>query len=393
MKIIRVIARLNVGGPARHVVLLDRGLRARGHETLLVHGSLDTGEASLEHLAVASGLRTLSVPELGRRISLLSDARAFIHLVRTIRREAPDVVHTHTAKAGTLGRLAALFFNASRPRRRRCVVIHTFHGHVLSGYFGAAGSALARIAERTLATVSDRIIAISPRQRDELVGRFHVATSEQTAVVPLGLDIQPLLEQAVEAPNLRRDLGIGGSDVVVGFVGRFVPIKNIALLIRAFAAAAQVAPNMWLVLAGDGPMRGELQALADSSGVAPRVRFLGWTEDLSALYATFDICALSSLNEGTPVAIIEAMAAARAVVATAVGGVPDIVDDGRTGILVPSGDREALTAAIVRLAGNRGERLALGAAGRLEAARRFSFERLVDDIEQLYQEALTEKRR
>jgi glycosyltransferase involved in cell wall biosynthesis len=241
--------------------------------------------------------------------------------------------------------------------------------------------------------VSDRIVAISPRQRDELVGRFHVATNRQTAVVPLGLDIQPLLDQAIDAPNLRRDLGIGGSDIVVGFVGRFVPIKNIALLMRAFAAAAQAVPDIWLVLAGDGPTRAELESLADACGVGRRVRFLGWTEDLAALYATFDICALSSINEGTPVAIIEAMAAARAVVATAVGGVPDIVDDGRTGILVPSGDREALTAAIVRLAGDREKRLVMGAAARREAARRFSFERLVDDIERLYDDAVTDKRR
>jgi len=393
VRIIRVIARLNVGGPARHVVLLDRGLRARGHETLLVHGSLDSGEASLEHLAQASGLPMVTIAELGRRISPLSDARAFLQLVRVIYRESPDVVHTHTAKAGTLGRLAALLFNLTRPRRRRCVVIHTFHGHVLSGYFGRTGSALARMAERTLAAVSDRIIAISPRQQDDLVGRFRVADQAQTTVVPLGLDIQALIDQRPDAPNLRRTLGIGDNDVVVGFVGRFVPIKNLALLVGAFATAQKRVPGMWLVLAGDGPTRSELESLADSCGVAERVRFLGWTEDLGPLYATFDICALSSLNEGTPVAIIEAMAAERAVIATAVGGVPDIVDDGRTGILVASGDANALGAAIVRLAGNRDERRALGAAARRAAAERFSFERLVNDIDRLYQDALARKRR
>jgi glycosyltransferase involved in cell wall biosynthesis len=392
MKVVRIIARLNVGGPARHVVLLDRGLRARGYDTLLVHGTLDTGEASLEHLARTSGLRTLRIAELGRRISPFSDVRALVQLVRTMFREAPDIVHTHTAKAGALGRLAALSYNATRPRRRRSVLVHTFHGHVLSGYFGPTGNLLARLAERTLAAVTDRIVAISPRQRDDLVSRFRVAAAARTAIVPLGLDLQPLLEQAANAPNLRRELRIGDDEIVVGYVGRFVPIKNIALLVRAFAAAAELEGNMWLVLAGDGPLRADLESLAGECGIGHRVRFLGWTENLCALYATLDICALSSSNEGTPVAIIEAMAAARSVVATAVGGVPDVVDDGRTGILVEPGNAAALAAALGHLARDPTERLRLGAAARREVERRFSPERLVDDIDRLYREALAEKR-
>lgn len=393
MKIIRVIARLNVGGPARHVVLLDRGLHARGHDTLLVHGSIDHGEASLEHLAHASGLRTLKIPELGRSISPLSDVRAFLQLARIIFREEPDVVHTHTAKAGTLGRLAALAFNATRSKQRRCVIVHTFHGHVLSGYFGRAGNILVRLTERILGAASDRVVAISPLQRRELVSTFRVAPDARTVVVPLGLDLGALLAQPADAPNLRRELQIGDEDIVVGFVGRFVPIKNIAALVAAFAAASAQQPNMWLLLAGDGPLRGEIQSLAEQCGVSGRVRFLGWIEDLPALYATLDICALSSLNEGTPVAIIEAMAASRAVVSTAIGGVADVIDDGRTGILVKSGDVDALAAALRRLAANPAERATLGAAARVDAARRFSSERLVDDVDHLYRSALNDKRR
>jgi glycosyltransferase involved in cell wall biosynthesis len=392
MKIVRVIARLNVGGPARHVVLLDRGLRARGHDTLLVHGSIDSGEASLEHLANASGLRTLKIPELGRSISPLSDVRAFFQLARTIFREAPDVVHTHTAKAGTLGRLAALAFNATRSRRRRCIIVHTFHGHVLSGYFGRAGNVLVRLTERILGAATDRVVAISPRQRRELVDTFRVAPEARTAVVPLGLDLAALLAQGADAPSLRRELQIDADAIVIGYVGRFVPIKNIAAIVLAFAAASPHETNMWLLLAGDGPMRAEIESQAARCGVAERVRFLGWTEDLPALYATLDICALSSLNEGTPVAIIEAMAASRAVVSTAVGGVADVIDDGRTGLLVESGDVNALAAALRRLAANRTERLTLGAEARRDAARRFSSERLVDDIDRLYCEALVQKR-
>ncbi len=388
----RVIARLNVGGPARHVVLLDRGLRARGYDTLLVHGSIDAGEASLEHLADEGGLRTLKIPELGRSISPISDFRAFSQLLRTIFREAPDVVHTHTAKAGTLGRLAALAYNATRPRRRRCVIVHTFHGHVLSGYFSALGNALVRVAERALASRTDRIVAISARQREDLVSRFRVAPDQRTVVVPLGLDLQTLLEQMPGAPNLRRDLRIDDDAVVVGYVGRFVAIKNIALLVNAFAAALRQYANMYLLLAGDGPLRSDLESLARERGVEARVRFLGWTENLAAFYATLDVCALTSVNEGTPVALIEAMAAARTVIATAVGGVPDVVDDGRTGVLVEPNNTAAFAEALAHLAGDPVARSSMAEAGRREVERRFSAERLVDDMDRLYRGALTEKR-
>ncbi len=188
MRVLRAIARLNVGGPARHVVLLDRGLRARGHETLLVHGTVGEDEASLEHLAVELGVPTRKVADLGRRVSPLGDARAFVRLLRAIFREQPDIVHTHTAKAGALGRLAALAFNATRSRRRRCVVVHTYHGHVFEGYFGPAGSWLVRSAERLLAHATDWIITISPAQRQAIVERFGVGRPERTVVVPLGLD-------------------------------------------------------------------------------------------------------------------------------------------------------------------------------------------------------------
>ena len=207
MKILRVIARLNVGGPARHVVLLDRGLRARGHDTRLVHGSLAPFEASLEHLAVEAGLPTTHIVELGRRISPMSDLRAFTELLRLVFREAPDVIHTHTAKAGTLGRLAAGLFNITRPRRRRCLVVHTFHGHVLTGYFRPATNVAVRLAERTLARITDRVVTISPAQRADIVTRFRIAAAARTVVVPLGLDLAHLARIDPRAPDLRRQFG------------------------------------------------------------------------------------------------------------------------------------------------------------------------------------------
>ena len=392
MKIIRVIARLNVGGPARHVVLLDQGLRARGYDTRLVHGSLAPFEASLERLATESGVPTTYIRDLGRRISPIGDLRAFVQLVRLVFRETPDVIHTHTAKAGTLGRLAACLFNITRSRRRRCVVVHTFHGHVLTGYFGPAGNAAVRLAERTLARITDRIVTISPSQRNDIVIRFGIAPAERTSVVPLGLDLRRLTCLDERAPSLRGRLGIPEGALVVGYVGRFVAIKDLPTLVRAFARVAAARPEAVLLLVGDGSLRPEIESLIASLGLQQRVCLAGWIEDVVPLYATIDICALSSLNEGTPVALIEAMAAGKAVVATGVGGVADVVDHERTGLLVRPRNPEALADAILRLAGDAAERSRMGTAGRATVVGRFSAERLVDDIDQLYKAALDRKR-
>ena len=392
VKILRVITRLNGGGPARHVVVLDRGLRGRGHETRLVYGSLAPGDASLEHLAVAAGLPTTHIRALGRRVNPISDLLAFSRLLRLVFREAPDVVHTHTAKAGTLGRVAAGLFNMTRPRRRRCLVVHTFHGHVLTGYFGPTMNVAVRLAERTLARITDRVVTISPAIRRDIVTRFAIAAAARTTVVPLGLDLEHLARLDPQAPNLRRQLGIPERALVVGYVGRFVPIKDLATLVHAFALVAAQRPDAVLLLVGDGPLRAEIGALVATLALQKQVHLAGWIEDLAPLYATIDICALSSLNEGTPVALIEAMAAAKAVVATRVGGVADVVEHERTGLLVPPENRKALADAILRLAGTPDERLRMGAAGREAVAARFSPERLVDDIDTLYRDALAQKR-
>ena len=391
MKVLRVIARLNVGGPARHVVLLDRGLQARGYQTLLVHGSVGDGEASLEHLAAEAGIPTLRVPALGRRVSLLSDLRAFASLLRVTFREAPDVIHTHTSKAGALGRVAAFTFNLTRPRHRRCAVVHTFHGHVFDGYFHTPANQVVRGTERVLARVTDRIIAISPAQRDDLIDRFAVARPEATVVVSLGLDLAPFVASA-GTRSFRTELGIDARSIVFGFVGRLVPIKNVPALVTAFARVLTAVPDACLVIAGDGSERPAVERMIAGLGIAGRVRLLGWREDLANLYATIDVCVLSSRNEGTPVAVIEAMAAERPIVATRVGGVADVVDDGSTGILVPAGDVEALSDAMVQLARDPELRARMGARGRQQAVARFGYERLVDEIDRLYTSTVATKR-
>src|SRR5271155_4650829 len=208
LKILRIIGRLNTGGPARHVILLDSGMRARGHKTLLAHGQVASSEASMETLAPAHGVQTIKVPHLGRSMKVFRDAQAFFRLLVLMFAERPDVVHTHTSKAGMVGRAAALVFNATRSRRSRCAVIHTFHGHVFEGYFPPAVSLLVRWIERVLALATDRIGTVSPRQRFDIVKRFSVAPDRKVVTILLGLDLQPLLQLPATAPDLRQELGI-----------------------------------------------------------------------------------------------------------------------------------------------------------------------------------------
>lgn len=383
MRVLRVIARLNVGGPARHVTILDRGLRLRGFETLLAHGDVGSGEASLEGLIAAAGIPAARVPGLGRRVSLFSDARAFASLLRLVFRLQPDVLHTHTAKAGTLGRAAAFLYNAARPRSRRCLVVHTFHGHVLHGYFGRLGSLTVRAIERMLGRITDCVFVLSPRQRQDIGERYRIAPAGRIHIVPLGLDLDPLLALSAREPR---------NPVVFGFVGRFVPIKDLLLLVEAFARVYREEPGTRLLLAGDGELRARVQAGLPAAGIGDAVTFAGWCEDLPALYAAMDVLVLSSRNEGTPVAVIEGMAAGLPVVATAVGGVPDVVTHGATGILVESGSADQMAAAMLRLARDPEERRRLGLAGREVARARFGAERLVADVAETYRAELLAKR-
>jgi glycosyltransferase involved in cell wall biosynthesis len=372
---------------------LNEALDARGYETLLVHGSVGRGEASLESVAESGSIRRLKIPELGPRLSIFDDVRAFRRLLLLLLRESPDIVHTHTAKAGALGRLAALVANLTRARKRRAVIIHTFHGHVFEGYFHPWAGAAVRWIERALAAATDRIVVISPRQRADIVERFRVASALKTVVVPLGLDLDPLLELPADAPNMRQSLQIDPHDCVVGFVGRLVPIKNLDLLIRAFALARVRHPTIRLMVVGNGPLRAHLERLAADLGVSSHVRFTGWLGDLPRVYATMDLCALTSINEGTPVALIEAMAAGKAVVCTAVGGVPDLVVDGLTGRLVQPGDVKGLAQTLGELAADPVQRRRLAQAGRNRVAEHFSTDRLASDIDAVYRSVFESRRR
>lgn len=378
MKIVRIITRLNAGGPTWQAEFLSRALAERGHETFLVHGDLGQGEAPAP-AAWRLAPRRIEVPALGRRIDPARDTAAFLAILALVRRERPDVVHTHHAKAGALGRLAA--WMAGVP-----AVVHTFHGNVLSGYFPPAGSRLVTGIERFLGRLSSALIAVSPAQRRDLVGRFRIASGRKVAVVPLGTDLAPFREAGFD-PALKEALGLPRAAPVVGIVARLEPVKDVASFLEAARLASGRRPDARFLVVGDGPLRGELEGAARSFGIADRVRFLGMRDDVARLYPLMDVVCLTSRNEGTPLSLIEAMAAGRATVACAVGGVPDLVADGRTGILVPPGEPERFAEAVGGLLADPARRESLGAAARV-AAGPYDARRLVGDILELYRSLL-----
>jgi glycosyltransferase involved in cell wall biosynthesis len=306
-----------------------------------------------------------------------------------IKAHKPHILHTHTAKAGAVGRAAARLAGRDRPR----AVVHTFHGHVLRGYFNAPVTAAFRQVERALARDTDALIAVSPEVRDDLV-RLGVAPAERIAVVRLGLDLDartaaPRGARAAE----RAALGIPDDRFVVGWLGRMTEIKRVDDLLEGFARLRRHGGDADLVLVGDGPLRSELEDEARRLKIADRTHFVGYREDVGPLYATLDAVALTSANEGTPVTLIEALAAGVPAVATDVGGVGDVVRDGVGGFLVRPGDPDALARRLEDLAADEALRRRLGAAGAAWVRERYSVPRLVSDVDILYRTLLEVPRR
>lgn len=377
IRVLRIITRLNVGGPALHASLLTTRLDPDRFQTTLVIGQESAGEAAMADLGrLPPTLRPVAIPSLRREISPLGDAKALSALIAITRRVRPHIVHTHLAKAGSVGRIAARLAGAP-------VVVHTFHGTVFSGYFGERASRAYVASERVLAHLTTRLIAISPAVRAELVD-LRVAPPAKIVEIPLGLELEPFLAAPGQA-DARDRLGLVREMRYIGIAGRLVPVKDIGTFLRAFAILATRRTDVAALIVGDGPERRALERLASELGIARRCRFMGWVADMPALYAAVDVIALTSLNEGTPVTLIEAIAAGRTIVATAVGGVPDVVMPD-AGILVPPGDPAGFAAALLAALG----RAPSPEAARRAVERRFSASRLVADIERLYTDLLAD---
>jgi glycosyltransferase involved in cell wall biosynthesis len=439
MKIVRVIARLNVGGPAKHVVWLTNGLQNAEYQSLLVAGTVPPGEDDMGYFAAEMGVTPLLVPEMSREISA-KDALTIWKLYQLFRREQPDIVHTHTAKAGTVGRVAGLFYRWLTPtallgRPRTCRFVHTYHGHIFHSYYGPLQTRAFLLIEKALAKlITDRIVVVSEQQRQEINGAFGVGRAEQFSMIPLGLDLSVFANWKERGQALRSEFGLAADEMLVGIVGRLTEIKNHELFLRAAAlykdkfSARSPGTRVRFIVVGDGALRNALEQQAASLGLTDDVIFTGSRRDIENVYPALDIVALTSRNEGTPLTLIEAMANARPVISTAVGGVVDLLGESNVrtgsrpgspdgqpgwgggsdrvttpmksnepfsicqrGISVPPDDAPAFAAALARLVADAALRREIGERGLQFVAAKYSKERLLEDVTTLYADLLREE--
>ena len=396
MKILRIIARLNVGGPARHVVWLTKELNDEGFESVLIAGTVPKGEESMNYVAEQHGVQPLFIEEMSRELSA-KDLVSLIKIYREIRRQKPDIIHTHTAKAGTVGRTAALLYKLLTPGARSVRVVHTFHGHVFHSYYGGFKTRLFVAIEKLLARLAtDKIIVISPQQLHEIHAEVGVGRRDQFEVIPLGIDLATFANAGEKRREFRSEYGITDDDVLVGFVGRLTEIKDVSLYLRVAAEVRLNAGHVKTSFAviGEGHLRAELEKEAANLGIADAIRFLGNRADIESVYAGLDIVALTSRNEGTPLSLIEAMAARRPVISIVVGGVRDLLggtveqNDGfrvcERGVGIDSRSPGEYAKGLIYLAENERLRESLAEKGRAFVEAEYSKERLVRDIAKLY---------
>lgn len=399
IRVMRIITRLAVGGPAYQAIMLTYRLQGPDFDAALVTGGAGPREGSMEPLAAVCGISPTHIPSLGREISATSDGWTVSRLYQEMCRFRPDIVHTHLAKAGAVGRLAAQL-------ARVPVVIHTYHGHVFHSYFSRPKTELFLRIERMLARWTDRIVVLSASQEREILS-FGVGRPEQMVQIPLGMDLEPFLHAQEQRGKVRGELGIDRGTPLVGIVARLVPIKAHDVFLEAARRVALARPGTQFLIVGDGELRAQLEQQALSLGfevvscqtdeplhfrepapacsLAPSaVHFLGFRFDLEAIYADLDVVVLCSRNEGLPLTIIEALAAARPVAATDVGAVRDLVVPGRTGRLVPPGDPAQLADAVLAQLEDPESAEAMGRLGRQRVHPHLSIDRLERDIRHLY---------
>ena len=387
IRVLRVIARLNMGGPTLHVSYLASGLRERGYETTLVAGSVGPGEQSMAYVPEGLGVHVTTMAHLHREISPLRDLFATFRLARMIRELRPHILHTHASKAGAVGRAAALLAGRARPP----IIVHTFHGHVLRGYFGRFWAGVFRTLERSLARVTDALVAVSPEVRDELVA-LGIAPESKFTVIRLGIQLEEriAIDPAMRAET-RRVMGIGDERFVVGWIGRMTAIKRADDVLRAVRLLRDSGVDACLCMVGDGPDRERVEQLAGELEIMRHCLFPGYQTDVGQFFAAFDVFILPSGNEGTPVTAIEALAAGCPVVASRVGGVPDVVRDGQDGFLVEAGAVDELARRLGQLAADPELRRRMGAAGRDRVIERYAVGRLIDDVDALYRRLLASR--
>ena len=430
IRVLRFIGRLNIGGPAVHTVTLTRSMQSLGYDTMLVTGIVGPEEGDMAYLAEAHGVKPVVIPRLSRSVRPLDDLLAFFRVLSLLFKFRPQIVHTHTAKAGTVGRLAAFVYNqvqkakskvqswvraifrgmtAGEPCevvKQKCNVVHTFHGHVLRGYFSPLKTRLILGVEKCLARITDIIVVVSEKQREELSNDFGIGRQDQYRVVRLGFDLTAFDQSHADKGEFLRSLGLGKNEIsLVAIVGRLTPIKNHRMFLEAVQLLIETKTNTRteFLVVGDGELRSAIESMAHKMHLEKRVTFTGWVKDLAPLYADLDILALTSDNEGTPVAVIEALASGVGVVATDVGGVRELIGDcgtrnapleagsfaiGQHGMLVKSGDARGFANAIQYLLDHPSLCKEMGERGKRHTRVQHTEERLIADVDHLYRSVL-----
>jgi glycosyltransferase involved in cell wall biosynthesis len=394
IKIIHIITRMDMGGSAQNTLLTALHHDSQHYNVWLIKGStLESAMTKAEtklvegqlETAKKQGIEIIDVPSLVRRISPIDDLRALVALFRHIRKIEPHIVHTHTSKAGILGRLAAWL-------ARVPTIIHTPHGHVFYGHFGRSLSRIFLQVEKLLGRITHHQIALTPEEGKDYLN-LGVAKSKNISVIHSGVDLNCFKRSPTASNPKRNELAIPPDSLVVGYVGWLIPIKGVTYLVKAMVEVVQRHQNSLLLLVGKGDEKGEeevkLSKQVENLGIADNVRFLGWRPDVDEIMGCFDIFVLPSLNEGMGRVLVEAMSAGLPIVASRVGGIPDLVKDGENGLLVPPADAGALERAISDLLSDKARRKRMGETGK-RMCRPYSVEAMVDKIDTLYSRLLGE---
>lgn len=401
-RILRIINRFNLGGPTHNAAYLSRYMPS-GFETLLVGGPHGEHEEGSGHILDGLGVEGRVLEEMRREVSPWKDRRAYRKIKQLIKEFKPDIVHTHAAKAGAVGRLAANEMGVK-------AVVHTFHGHVFHSYFGPMRTLVFKSVERHLAKRTSRIIAISERQKSELVEEHRICEEAKVAVIPLGFDLSRFMDdQATKRALFRRVYGVAEDELAIGIIGRLVPVKNHELFIQAIKHVRDHSDRkVRAFIVGDGEERCRIERSARDAGLslalapafngsgfghgvngtpvtaAADITFTSWVREIDIVCAGIDLVALTSFNEGTPVSLIEAQAANKAVVSTRVGGIENVVQEGRTGLLSNNNDALGFGGNLLRLVEDDGLRQRMAEQGRTHVQDRYHYTRLVRETADLY---------
>jgi glycosyltransferase involved in cell wall biosynthesis len=381
-KVLRIINRFNLGGPTYNVAYLTKHL-SNGFETKLIGGMKDEQEESSEFIVTNLGLSCEVIPEMKRSINPIQDYAAYLKIKKIIREYKPDIVHTHAAKAGALGRRAAIACNVP-------VILHTFHGHVFHSYFNQLQTTYIKYIERSLAKKTTAIVAISDKQKEELTNEYKIVSEDKVQVIPLGFDLDRFaVNKEINRTSFREKHGLQADVVAIGIVGRLAPIKNHDLFVEAidYVKSNTDKPIKAFVI-GDGETREALEKKVNHLNLKNDFIFTSWEKKIETAYPGLDIVCLTSLNEGTPVSLIEAQAAGKPIVSTNVGGISNAVIPNQTAFISDVNNKELFKQNLLELVNNADRRKEMSLLGYEFVTAKYSYHRLVADTECLYRKLL-----